>query len=50
MVIAQVANEVNVVKRVKVRLLEAHEQPEFDRLLIEKHYLHDATLAGQSLR
>ena len=50
MVVARFANEVDVVKRVKVRLLEAHEQPEFDRHLIEKHYLHDATLAGQSLR
>ena len=50
MVLAHIANEAEVVKRVQVRLLEEHEQPEFDRLLIEKHYLHDATLAGQSLR
>ena len=47
---AHIANEAGVVKRVKVRLLEEHERPEFDRLLCEKHYLHDATLAGQSLR
>lgn len=44
------ANEAEVVSRVTVRLLEEHERPEFDRLLIEQHYLHDATLAGQSLR
>jgi hypothetical protein len=44
------ANEAEVVQRVTVRLLADHEQPEFDRFLIEKHYLHDATLAGQSLR
>jgi hypothetical protein len=50
MVLAQIANEAEVVKRVKMRLLEAHEQPEFDRLLREKHYLQDARLAGQSLR
>ncbi len=44
------SNEAEVVKRVTVRLLADHERPEFDRLLLEKHYLHDATLAGQSLR
>ena len=44
------SNEAEVVKRVTVRLLADHERPEFDRLLLEKHYLHDARLAGQSLR
>ena len=47
---APVADETNVLKRVTVRLLEDHERPEFDRLLTEKHYLHDPVLAGQSLR
>jgi len=37
-------------KRVLVRLLLEHERPEFDRLLTEKHYLHDWVLTGQSLR
>jgi len=50
MVLAHIANQAEVVKQVKVRLLGEHEEPEFDRLLIEKHYLHDARLAGQSLR
>jgi hypothetical protein len=37
-------------KRVRVRLLHEHERPEFDRLLEEKHYLHESVLLGQSLR
>jgi hypothetical protein len=45
-----VVDEPNVLKRVTVRLLEDHERPEFDRLLAEKHYLHEPVLAGQSLR
>jgi len=50
MVPAPVANETEVLKRVNVRLLHEHERPEFDRLLTEKHYLHDWVLTGQSLR
>ena len=45
-----IANETEVLKRVTVRLLLEHERPEFDRLLTEKHYLHDWVLTGQSLR
>jgi hypothetical protein len=43
-------SETDVLKRITVRLIEEHERPEFDRLLREKHYLHDSTLAGQNLR
>jgi hypothetical protein len=50
MVRTPVANETDVLKRVTVRLLLEHERPEFDRLLTEKHYLHDWVLTGQSLR
>jgi len=45
-----VADEANHLKRVTVRLLADQERPEFDRLLAEKHYLHEPILAGQSLR
>lgn len=50
MVLAHLGNETDVLKRVNVRLLDEHERPEFDRLLTEKHYLHDWVLTGQSLR
>ena len=50
MKLATVINETDVLQRVQVRLLAEHERPEFDRLLTEKHYLHDWVLAGQSLR
>ena len=43
-------SEVDVLTRVSVRLLCEVERPEFDRLLREQHYLHDSTLAGQTLR
>jgi predicted transposase YbfD/YdcC len=41
--------ESEVLERVTVRLLAAHERPEFDRLLREEHYLHSSVLVGQSL-
>lgn len=50
MVLARLANETEVLPRVSIRLLHAHERPEFDRLIQEKHYLHAAVLTGQSLR
>ncbi len=50
MIPTPVANESEVLKRVSLRLLFEHERPKFDRLLIEKHYLHEAALTGQSLR
>ena len=50
MSLTPVANETDVLKRVNLRLLQEHERPEFDRLLTEKHYLHDWVLTGQSLR
>jgi len=37
-------------RSVFVRPLEAGERSEFDRLLIEHHYLHSATLVGESMR
>ena len=50
MIPAPVVNESDLLQRVNVRLLLDHERPEFDRLLIEKHYLHTALLTGESLR
>jgi hypothetical protein len=43
-------DESSVVSRVSVRLVEEHERSEFDRLLIERHYLESARLSGQTLR
>jgi len=50
MVHASVAKETDLLQRVRVRLLDEHERPAFDRLLEEKHYLHESVLLGQSLR
>lgn len=50
MIYENLGPESNVLKRVSVRLIEDHERSRFDQLLIEKHYLHDSTLTGQSLR
>ena len=50
MILAPGTDETYVLQRVNVRLLHEHERPEFDRLLIEKHYLHEAVLTGESLR
>ena len=50
MVRSSSAPESDVLARVRVRLLLDHERPEFDRLLTDKHYLHDWVLTGQSLR
>jgi hypothetical protein len=44
------APEPDILKRVTVRLIREDERPCFDALLIEKHYLHEARLVGQSLR
>jgi hypothetical protein len=49
MVIARGSNETEVLSCVGVRLLRENERPEFDRLLKEKHYLHESVLTGQSL-
>jgi hypothetical protein len=35
---------------VQLRLLKAGEQEEFDRLLVEGHYLHNAVFVGEQLR
>lgn len=43
-------SEPDLLKRITVRFVEPWERPEFDRRLREQHYLHDSTLAGQSLR
>jgi hypothetical protein len=50
MVLELATNETEVLSRVSVRLLREDERPEFDRLLKEKHYLHDCVLVGESLR
>ena len=50
MIPAPAVNESDLLPRVRVRLLLEHERPEFDRLLVEKHYLHAAVLTGESLR
>lgn len=50
MIFSNVGPEPDVLKRVTLRLIEEHERAEFDRLLTEKHYLHDPILTGQSLR
>jgi hypothetical protein len=50
MVLTHFGTETDVLKLVNVRLLHEHERPEFDRLLTEKHYLHDWVLTGESLR
>ena len=42
--------EPDVLKRVTVRLIREDERARFDALLIEKHYLQEARLVGQSLR
>ena len=47
---APVAKETDLLQRVRVRLVDEHERPAFDRLLEEKHYLHESVLLGQSLR
>jgi hypothetical protein len=44
------SNETDLLQRVRIRLLHDTERPTFDRLLTEKHYLHDPVLTGQSLR
>ena len=50
MVHPPVAKETDLLPRVRVRLLDEHERPAFDRLIEEKHYLHTSVLLGQSLR
>lgn len=40
----------NGVPALTLRLIEPGERPEFDRLLCERHYLHNATLVGEALR
>lgn len=50
MSLAPMADETDCLQLVTLRLLHEHERPEFDRLLEEKHYLHEAVLTGQSLR
>ena len=50
MILGNDGNETEVLSRVSVRLLREDERPEFDRLIEEKHCLHDRILVGQSLR
>jgi hypothetical protein len=39
-----------ILRRICVRLIQAHERVDFDELLEQRHYLHSARLGGQSLR
>jgi hypothetical protein len=50
MILALPPAEPAVLKQVTVRLLEAHERPEFDRLLRVVHYLASSVLVGETLR
>jgi hypothetical protein len=43
-------SEPELLRRVSVRLIREDERPEFDRLLEERHYLHESGLVGQTLR
>jgi len=50
MVFKNSSGEGDFLQRVTLRLLRENERPEFDRFIIEKHYLHDAIVVGESLR
>lgn len=50
MVCVNVAPEVDVLRRVTVRLLAGHEVGQFNFYLEREHYLESSRLAGQSLR
>lgn len=50
MVLPYAENELDILDRVRVRLLREEERPEFDRLLEQEHYLESSILVGQSLR
>mgnify|MGYP000305106191 CR=1 FL=1 len=50
MIFEKPSNEGDVLSRVTLRLLRADERPAFDRLIIEKHYLHEASVVGETLR
>lgn len=44
------SSESSLLRRVQVRLIEAHEREEFDRRLAQDHYLHQPQVAGPTLR
>ena len=50
MVCVPLPPEAEVIHRVTVRLIHDTEKERFDQLLEERHYLHSAILAGQTLR
>jgi len=50
MVCTPLPPESEVLRRVIVRLIRDDEKARFDQLLEERHYLHNAVLAGQNLR
>ena len=50
MILSAKPSELDVLKRVTVRLVMEQERPEFDRLLQTKHYVHESRLTGESLR
>lgn len=42
--------EPEMLRQIRVRLMEDHERERYDQLLEKEHYLHSARLGGQSLR
>lgn len=44
------AIDAELLRRVRVRLIEPAERERFDELLVKEHYLHTATLVGEQLR
>jgi Domain of unknown function (DUF4338)/DDE_Tnp_1-associated/Transposase DDE domain len=50
MVFTYLGTEADILRRMMVRTIRSEERPEFDRLLLEKHPLHNPVLVGQSLR
>ena len=50
MVLGRNVSELEVLERVRVRLVTDFERGEFDRLLEEKHYVHQSVLTGETLR
>jgi Domain of unknown function (DUF4338)/DDE_Tnp_1-associated/Transposase DDE domain len=50
MVLAIVGTESEVLRRVRVRLIEEWERPAYDELIATEHYLRESSVVGESLR
>ena len=50
MTTSKAAPELDLLRKVTVRLIQPEERERFDQLLEQRHYLHRARLGGQSLR